>query len=119
MFLNFDKSQNNLEMTLITYNQKSNFDSTKNLQVEVENSPNDLIFVIQNHASSHLHYDFRLELHVVLKSWAIPKRPSMNPDEKRLAIVVEDHPYNYTDFEGTIPEGNYDAGTLIVWDNGT
>ncbi|MET0760353.1 MAG: DNA polymerase ligase N-terminal domain-containing protein [Flavobacterium sp.] len=106
-------------MTLDKYSQKRNFSSTAEPKAEIKKSQNELIFVVQKHAASHLHYDFRLELDGVLKSWAIPKGPSMNPEEKRLAIMVEDHPYNYKDFEGTIPEGNYGAGTVIVWDNGT
>ncbi|HLF52685.1 DNA polymerase ligase N-terminal domain-containing protein [Flavobacterium sp.] len=106
-------------MTLDKYSQKRNFSSTAEPEAEIKKSQNELIFVVQKHAASHLHYDFRLELDGVLKSWAIPKGPSMNPEEKRLAIMVEDHPYNYKDFEGTIPEGNYGAGTVIVWDNGT
>jgi bifunctional non-homologous end joining protein LigD len=111
-------------MSLAEYKKKRSFSRTpepegKHLRSRNSKQQNALLFVVQKHHASHLHYDFRLELKGSLKSWAVPKGPSMNPEDKRLAMLVEDHPFDYKDFEGVIPPGNYGAGTVIIWDQGT
>jgi bifunctional non-homologous end joining protein LigD len=106
-------------MSLEKYNSKRNFKKTKEPKGSKKSSKGELRFVVQKHAASRLHYDFRLEINGVLVSWAVPKGPSSNPEDKRLAIQTEDHPMAYIDFEGIIPQGEYGGGTVIVWDHGT
>ena len=105
--------------SISAYNAKRDFTQTAEPAGKTKRSGGKLLFVIQKHDASHLHYDFRLELDGVLKSWAVPKGPQTDLETKRLAMMVEDHPYDYARFEGTIPAGNYGAGTVMVWDIGT
>ena len=104
---------------LATYRAKRDFTKTSEPSGVTAHKVAGHAYLIQKHAASRLHYDFRLELGGVLKSWAVTRGPSLNPEDKRLAVHVEDHPLDYGSFEGTIPQGQYGGGTVMLWDHGT
>src|SRR5437773_9187212 len=107
-------------MSLAKYRQKRRFEQTPEPKPKRQSADRGTLrFVIQKHAATRTHYDFRLELDGALKSWAVPKGPTLTAQDPRLAIQVEDHPLEYGAFEGIIPKGNYGAGTVMIWDSGT
>ena len=105
-------------MSLNEYERKRNLEKTKERKGDAHDKSGD-IYVVQKHAATHLHYDLRFEMDGALKSWAVPKEPPIDVGVKRLAVQVEDHPVEYANFAGTIPEGEYGAGTVEIWDKGT
>ncbi len=113
------EKRNEKDKGLGRYRNKRKFESTKEPYVNEIRSQQDNEFVVHKHKATHLHYDFRLEMDGVLRSWAVPKGVSEEIGIKRLAVQVEDHPLDYIDFKGIIPEGNYGAGTVEIWDRGT